>query len=95
MKRWLALFVVLMLAGVAAWFIAWYMTLESRFSRVQVGMSKAEVEHIMGLGETYHHGLYSGVSREELLWEDNYSPHRYFVDFEDDRAVRKLIGVRR
>lgn len=52
MKRWLGLFAILVLAGAAAWFVARQMEpLESRFSRVQVGMSRAEAEAIMGRGQ--------------------------------------------
>jgi hypothetical protein len=75
MKRWLGLFAVLMLAGVAAWFVARQMeSLESRFNRVEIGMSRAEVESIMGKGWSHsdHEPAFHGWSREEAgpirLW---------------------------
>lgn len=87
MKRWLGLFAVLMVAGAAAWFVARQMEpLESRFSRVQIGMTRAEVESIMGRGKDVPgHGPPGG----RLYWKDGGCT--CLATFEDERIRRKLM----
>lgn len=83
MKRWLGLLAVLMLAGVVVWFVPRYMEpLKFRFERVQIGMTRPEVESIMGRG------------REEsdwLRWEEKDLSRFYGTQFEGDRVARKWI----
>lgn len=103
MKRWFALFAVLLLAGVVVWRVTRPLEpLEARFNRVQVGMMYAEVEAIMGHGMMPPRSYASmgtmspwqNASEEvppELYWSEKGDPRRYWVHFENGRVDRKWV----
>lgn len=100
MKRWLALFAVLMVACVAAWFVLRERPdppgpLDREFEKVQVGMTRAEVEAIMGQGREVYRRAKPGDPPNlggGLWWQHSSRYYEVYFTLDDGRAVEKGSG---